>query len=170
VTTTRRLPRRPSLILSVAQALALGLVLVVLVSGFAARTPARSENPSAIPLDLGAKDLQRAMTEHDCRTTGFGDTASPVSALIRHHGRLEHVSFERAWSVFTGEQPGELLAVCLSEARPAISVVPDDPGVNSPIRPPDRPGLPRRPVPSRARGEPAGPLQRAVGERTHPVL
>jgi hypothetical protein len=116
VTTTRRLPRRPSLILSVAKALALGMVLVALVSGFAARTPARSEDPSAIRLELGAKDLQRAMAEHNCRTTGFGDTASPASALIRYHGRLEHVSFERAWSVFTGERPGELLAVCLSEA------------------------------------------------------
>jgi hypothetical protein len=101
--------------LSVGKALALGLVLVVLVSGFATRTPTRAHDPSALRLDLGAKDLQRAMSEHDCTTTGFGDSATPRSALIRHQGRLRHVTFERAWSVFTGEQPGELLAVCLGE-------------------------------------------------------
>jgi hypothetical protein len=108
-------PRKASLVLSVAKALALGLVLAILVSGIAARTPARTHDPLALRLDLGAKDLQQAMTEHNCTATGFGDSASPRSALIRRDGELQHVSFEQAWSVFTGEQPGELLAVCLSE-------------------------------------------------------
>jgi hypothetical protein len=115
VTLSRLSPRKPALVLSVAKALALGLVLVALVSGIAARTPARTQDPLALRLDLGAKDLQLAMTEHNCTTTGFGDSASPRSALIRRDGELQHVSFEQAWSVFTGAQPGELLAVCLSE-------------------------------------------------------
>jgi hypothetical protein len=121
VTTARRPPRRSSLILSVAKALLLGVVLVVLVSGFADGTPPRTHDQTASALDPGGKDLQRAMAEHHCTTTGFGDTASPLSALVRHQGRLRHVSFERAWSVFTGERPGELLAVCLTEAPPAHS-------------------------------------------------
>ena len=106
--------RRP-LALTVAKVVALGVVLLVLVSGLVTKAPARMQDPAALLLDLGAKDLRAAMAEHDCTTTGFGDRATPRSALIRHQGRIEHVSFERAWSVFTGEQPGVLLAVCLSE-------------------------------------------------------
>jgi hypothetical protein len=108
-------PRRASLVLNVAKALAVGVALVVLVSGFATTTPTREQDPRALRLDPGAPDLQRAMVEHDCTTTGYGDSALPLSALIRLDGRLLHVTFERAWSVFTGEEPGELLAVCLSE-------------------------------------------------------
>ncbi len=101
--------------MSVARVIALGLVLVAVVASFAASTPTRAQHPSAVRLDLDAKALQQAMTEHHCTTTGFGDSASPRSALVRHRGELRHVTFERAWSVFTGAAPGELLAVCLSE-------------------------------------------------------
>ncbi|MDQ4051729.1 MAG: hypothetical protein M3237_03385 [Actinomycetota bacterium] len=107
--TTRR-PLAPT----AATAAALGVVLLVLVSGLVTRTPTRAQDPAALRLDLGARDLRAAMVEHDCTTTGFGDSATPRSALIRHDGRLQHVGFERAWSVFTGERPGVLLAVCLS--------------------------------------------------------
>jgi hypothetical protein len=102
-------------VVSVARTVALGLVLVALVSILAAGAPMRAAHPSAVRLDLDAKDLQRAMSEHHCTTTGFGESASPRSALVRHRGELRHVTFERAWSVFTGAAPGELLAVCLSE-------------------------------------------------------
>ena len=118
VTGTPLQPRRASLILGVAKCLVLGLVLVTLVLGFATQTPSRAGSPSALRLDVGGKDLQRAMTKHGCTSTGFGDSASPRSALIRLDGRLQHVSFDQAWSVFTGEEPGELLAVCLSELVP----------------------------------------------------
>ena len=101
--------------MSVAKAVALGLVLIAVVSTLATSTPTRAEHPSAVRLDLDAKDLQQAMSEHRCSTTGFGESASPRSALVRRDGVLGHVSFERAWSVFTGEAPGELLAVCLSK-------------------------------------------------------
>ena len=87
VTISRPRPRKAALILSVAKALALGLVLVVLVSGIATKTPLRVQHPTALRLDLAAKDLQRAMVQHDCTTTGFGDSASPRSALIRHRRR-----------------------------------------------------------------------------------
>jgi hypothetical protein len=123
VTITRLLPRRASLLLKVAKALVIGAVMVALVSGCVA-TSTRAHNPSALRLDVsGEKSLQRAMTEHQCTTTGFGDSASPRSGLIRLDGRLRHVSFERAWSVFTGEQPGELVAVCLSEPSVAVRTV-----------------------------------------------
>jgi len=124
VTITRLLPRRASLLLTVAKALAVGVVMVVLVSGFAAHTSTRAPDPSALRLDgSGDKELQRAMIKHRCTTTGFGDTASPRSALIRRDGRLQHVSFDHAWSVFTGEQPGELVAVCLSEPSVGVRTV-----------------------------------------------
>jgi hypothetical protein len=100
----------------VAKALVVGVVMVAIVSGFAAHTATHHHDPSGLRLDVSAdKDLQRAMTKHDCTTTGFGGTASPRSGLIRLDGRLQHVSFDHAWTVFTGEQPGELVAVCLSE-------------------------------------------------------
>ncbi len=70
VTISRPSPRKAALILSVAKALALGLVLVVLVSGFATKTPLRVQHPTALRLDLAAKDLQRAMVRarlHDHR-------------------------------------------------------------------------------------------------------
>lgn len=112
---TQQRPRQASLIVSVAKVVVLGVVLLVLALTVANRTPDRTADPSALQVDLGSKDLQAAMVEYDCTTTGFGDTADPLSALIRVEGRLQHVSFDYAWSVFTGEQPGELLAVCLSE-------------------------------------------------------
>ena len=118
VTGSRLQPRRASLILGVGKCLVLGLVLVALVLGFATETLSRTPSPTALRLDVGAKDLQRAMTKHECTATGFGDRASPLSALIRLDGQLQHVSFDQAWSVFTGDEPGELLAVCLSELVP----------------------------------------------------
>lgn len=108
-------PRRASLLLNVAKALAVGLVLVVLAGGLALRTPTRAEDPSALRLDAGSTELERAMVEHQCTTTGFGGSVLPRSALIRHQGRLRHVSFDHGWTVFTGKRPGELLAVCLSD-------------------------------------------------------
>lgn len=109
-------PRGAVLLLTSAKVLALALAVLFLGSGFVTGTPTRAQAPSALRLDASASGLERAMAEHECTTTGFGDSADPRSALIRHQGRLQHVSFERAWSVFTGEQPGELVAVCLSEA------------------------------------------------------
>ena len=115
MTVTQQPPRQASLIASVVKVLALGVALLVLVSAVTNRTPSRTHDPSALEVELGAADLQAAMAEYECTTTGFGDAATPLSALIRLEGRLQHVSFDHAWSVFTGEQPGELLAVCLSE-------------------------------------------------------
>lgn len=124
VTITRLLPRRSSLLLTVAKALAVGVVMVVLVSGFAAHTSTSAHDPSALRLDVsGERDVQRAMAKHECAITGFGDSATPRSALIRLDGRLHHVSFDHAWSVFTGEQPGELVAVCLSEPSVVVRAV-----------------------------------------------
>ena len=55
------------------------------------------------------------MDQHGCTETGFGTSATPRSALIVRAGQLEHVSFDQGWSVFVGDRPGQLLAVCLSE-------------------------------------------------------
>jgi hypothetical protein len=114
VTATRQLPRRVAFALSVTRVLALGVMLVALVSGFAAPTT-REPGPSAPPLDLQTRGLQRAMSEHGCTPTGFRGTASPRSALIQRNGALRHVTFQQGWSVFTGERRGRLVAVCLAE-------------------------------------------------------
>ena len=60
-----------------------------------------------------SETVRRAMDQHGCTETGFGAEATPRSALIVRAGQLEHVSFDQGWSVFVGDRPGQLLAVCL---------------------------------------------------------
>jgi hypothetical protein len=110
----RQLSRRVAFALGVTRVLVIGVLLVALVSGFAAPTT-RDPGTSAPPLDLQSRGLQRAMSEHGCTTTGFRGSASPRSALIHRNGELRHVTFQQGWSVFTGERRGRLLAVCLAE-------------------------------------------------------
>ena len=115
IVTTRLAPLRAPLVASVARTLAVAVVLVAVVSGFAESALTRHQDPSALRLHQQEPEVRRAMAEHQCSTTGFGDTADPRSALIRRDGELLHVTFERAWSVFTGDRAGELVAVCLAD-------------------------------------------------------
>ena len=70
----------------------------------------------AVPEPLGfAPVVERAIRRHDCSVVGFDAGVEPRSALVRHHGRLRHVSFDAGWAVFTGERPGQLIAVCLDD-------------------------------------------------------
>jgi hypothetical protein len=52
------------------------------------------------------------IAEHRCSTTGFGDGETPASALLRHRGVVEQVSFARGWAAHEGREPGTLVAVC----------------------------------------------------------
>lgn len=63
---------------------------------------------------LPSAHVQRLMSRFRCSSTGFGQEASPRSALIRKDGRVRHVTFDRGWSTFTGDRPGVFVAVCLS--------------------------------------------------------
>ena len=56
--------------------------------------------------------LAALMDQHDCSTTGFGPDVIPGSALIERGDRVQHVSFDDGWAVFTGDATGSLLAVC----------------------------------------------------------
>ena len=58
------------------------------------------------------------MERHGCSSTGLGPDVVPGSALVAHDGRLEDVSFDAGWAVFTGDAEGSLVAVCTA-ALPA---------------------------------------------------
>ncbi len=67
---------------------------------------------------VGAPDtgLAELLARHRCSRTGFGEGVIPGAALLRHlDGHLEVVSFDRGWASFTGDRPGQLVAVCLGE-------------------------------------------------------
>ena len=66
---------------------------------------------AAVPSPQQAR-LARLMSRHRCSTTGFGPKVIPGSALVLRDQRVHHVSFDDGWAVFTGDQPGTLLAVC----------------------------------------------------------
>jgi hypothetical protein len=52
------------------------------------------------------------MDRFECSETGFGPDVIPNSALIHLEGHVKRVTFDRGWAVFTGEEPGTLMAVC----------------------------------------------------------
>ena len=108
--------------LTAAKCVLVGVTMSVVALSGLGRTPAEPLAPrpgsgagagAAAP---ASQPVQRAMVQHECSETGFGSTATPRSALIVRSGALRHVSFDQGWSVFVGERPGELLAVCLSES------------------------------------------------------
>jgi hypothetical protein len=77
--------------------------------------------PSALPGATAESDgyqrvVERAVADHHCSYTGFGDGAVPTSALIRTpHGDLRQVSFDVGWDVYNHRRPGTLVAVCLDD-------------------------------------------------------
>jgi hypothetical protein len=108
---------RTALALTGLKALALGALLALTV-GIYVNAAADSEGPppSAVTVDSYTRVVQQKMAEHDCSATGFGAEAIPSSALVRtERGKLRMVSFDRGWKVFTGDAPGELVAVCLDD-------------------------------------------------------
>lgn len=58
--------------------------------------------------------LDDLMTANRCSLTGFDRGVIPSTAIVRTPvGDTELVSFDQGWAVFSGEQPGDLVAVCL---------------------------------------------------------
>ncbi|MBF4163530.1 hypothetical protein [Nocardioides acrostichi] len=111
--------RRQSLrILGLVKAFIVGAVfaVVAVTASFNALGGTTTAAPSATPTPVQKVDpaLVRLMGQHQCSTSGFGDTAIPASALLRTpEGHLELVSFDRGWAAQNGDAPGELVAVCL---------------------------------------------------------
>lgn len=104
------------------RALALGLtasksflvaLAVALALGLGSPTMDRADSSSAQQQSYADARLERAMERHECSATGFGEDVIPRSALIQQEGEMERVSFDRGWAVYTGDEPGTLIAVCL---------------------------------------------------------
>ncbi len=88
-----------------------GLALV-LALGLGAPATDRADQSSAPSADVSSSRVDRFMDHYECTETGFGAEVIPNSALIHVDGRLKRVSFDKAWEVFTGDEPGTLMAVC----------------------------------------------------------
>ncbi|WP_148612370.1 hypothetical protein [Nocardioides rubriscoriae] len=65
-------------------------------------------------VDAAQAELDALMVAHDCSRTGFGADVIPGSALVERDGRVEQVSFDDGWAIYTGDADGSLLAVCRS--------------------------------------------------------
>lgn len=61
---------------------------------------------------VGEARLERLLARHDCSSTGFGADVIPGSSLVLQDDEVHHVSFDDGWDVYTGAEPGTLLAVC----------------------------------------------------------
>ena len=93
-----------------------GLLTMVVVGGVQAGAGSSPGGISSPVVDAYQRVVERAVTDHNCSYTGYGDTAVPASALIRTtRGTLRQVSFEVGWDVYNGRRPGTLIAVCLDE-------------------------------------------------------
>jgi hypothetical protein len=92
-----------SLLIGVSLTLALGLGV-----SFTDRADQRSAPSSA-----ESARVNRFMERYECSATGFGPEVIPRSALVHVNGRMKRVSFDKGWAVFTGDEPGTLMAVCL---------------------------------------------------------
>lgn len=58
--------------------------------------------------------LARQLRELGCASN---DVRAPArSALVRVDGTIRHVSVERAWAIYRGQHPGQLVAVCRTPA------------------------------------------------------
>jgi hypothetical protein len=95
-------------------------VVVVCTISYLAVTPAlvQAQNVTAdqaapTPADVAASErLSTLMDRHDCSATGLGADVIPGSALVERDDRVQQVSFDDGWAVFTGDADGSLLAVC----------------------------------------------------------
>ncbi|GEP33371.1 hypothetical protein NSZ01_11390 [Nocardioides szechwanensis] len=98
-----------TLILLVALAMAFGVIGGDTTSSTVTR-------PDRAPqMEAQSAQVEQAIRRHDCSVAGFDAGVEPRSALVRREGKVRHVSFDDGWEVFTGERPGELIAVCLDD-------------------------------------------------------
>ena len=94
----------------------LGLGAVSVVAG-----PSDPTGPTQ-QLGVSARPMDKLMERNRCSFTGFDRSVIPSTALIRTpEGATRLVSFDQGWAVFSGEAPGELVAVCLGPKTGAPS-------------------------------------------------
>jgi len=92
-----------SVLIGLALALALGLGVTVTDS---------ADQSAAPSTEVSDKKVTRLMDRYACSETGFGSDVIPNSALVHLNGKVKRVSFDKGWAVFTGDEPGTLMAVC----------------------------------------------------------
>jgi hypothetical protein len=85
---------------------------LVLALGLGASVTDRADQSSAPSADVSSSRIDRFMDRYECSETGFEAEVIPNSALIHVDGRMKRVSFDTGWAVFTGDQPGTLMAIC----------------------------------------------------------
>lgn len=91
--------------------------IVLLVSAGALALVSEPPETDRSQLDLSTSRVDAMFERNRCSVTGFGSDVIPARALIRREsGRTAMVSFDHGWAIFSGERPGELMAVCLGPA------------------------------------------------------
>jgi hypothetical protein len=93
---------------------------LTLLVGYGAMSSVATPPPvdPARRIDMSSGPLDAMMRQNRCSFTGFDRDVIPSTAIVRAPGgATELVSFDRGWSVFLGEAPGELVAVCLGPTR-----------------------------------------------------
>lgn len=115
------LAARPGLVratLIVRQCLTAGALTLAVGVGALSVYAGDATPPRAEPFGLSGQDVPEAFERHRCTTTGFGTDVTPEEAVVRFaDGRTKVVPFTRGWASFTGDKPGELVAVCLGRTR-----------------------------------------------------
>jgi len=87
-------------------------IRAVVITAFLLLTPMTPSQQAGSSQD-GGTDLQRVMSRHDCRPTGFAAHPEASSALVRNpDGDIEVVDRQAGKAVYAGRKPGTLLAVC----------------------------------------------------------
>ena len=105
------IPPGLSLGLSLTKSALIGLSLA-LALGLGATVTDRAHQSAAPSAEVSDTRVHRLMDRYQCSETGFGSDVIPDSALIYRDGRVTRVSFDHGWAVFTGDEPGMLMAVC----------------------------------------------------------
>ncbi|MDP2772776.1 MAG: hypothetical protein Q8O61_04390 [Nocardioides sp.] len=97
------------------------LVVLAMAFGIVGDDTPRADDSATARMDQAPQAhnrsaaVEQAIRRHRCSVVGFDAGVEPRSALVRRGGMLRHVSFDDGWKVFTGDRPGTLIAVCLSE-------------------------------------------------------
>jgi len=97
--------------LSLTKSLLIGVALAAAM-GMGATITDQADQSASPSNEVSATRVNQLMDRWKCSETGFGADVIPNSALIHLDGRVKRVSFDRGWAVFTGDQPGTLMAVC----------------------------------------------------------
>jgi len=106
--------------LTLIKAAVLGALLTVLAVAGGLPTASPDETGTASVDDAYQRVVERAVTDQRCSSREPNSAARDAAALIRTaRGDVRVVSFEKAWDVYNGKRPGDLIAVCVDDRETA---------------------------------------------------